>query len=217
MTVAAPRWDLTNIYPSLDSSEFKQAVESYRKQVADLGDYFAEVVSKADASAPAETLAPIVGEVVDRMNSIDTLANTINPYIYSFVSTNSHDKLAMKTTSEFEQAMLPMQQINVQFKGWMGRLAPVLDQIVAANPSAGAHAFILKEAAEQSKYLMSDAEEALAAELSLSGGTAFEKLHGTLTSQLTVDFELDGKMQKMPMPALINLRPHPDEDTRRRA
>ena len=217
MTVAAPRWDLTNIYPSLDSSEFKQAVESYRKQVADLGDYFAEVVSKADASAPAETLAPIVGEVVDRMNSIDTLANTINPYIYSFVSTNSHDKLAMKTTSEFEQAMLPMQQINVQFKGWMGRLAPVLDQIVAANPSAGAHAFILKEAAEQSKYLMSDAEEALAAELSLSGGTAFEKLHGTLTSQLTVDFELDGKMQKMPMPALINLRSHPDENTRRRA
>jgi pepF/M3 family oligoendopeptidase len=33
---------------------------------------------------------------------------------------------------------------------------------------------------------------------------------------MTVDFELDGKTQKMPMPALINLRSHPDEATRRR-
>ena len=59
--------------------------------------------------------------------------------------------------------------------------------------------------------------EGLASELSLSGGNAFEKLQGTVTSQLTVDFELDGKTQKMPMPALINLRSHPDEGTRHRA
>ena len=40
---------------------------------------------------------------------------------------------------------------------------------------------------------------------------------GTVTSQLTVDFELDGKVQKLPMPALINLRTHADGDVRRRA
>ena len=63
---------------------------------------------------------------------------------------------------------------------------------------------------------MSDDLEALASELSLSGANAFEKLQGTVTSQLSVDFELDGKMQKLPMPALINLRSHADENTRRR-
>jgi pepF/M3 family oligoendopeptidase len=76
---------------------------------------------------------------------------------------------------------------------------------------------MLREAAEQSKYLMSEAEEAIAAELTLSGGNAFEKLQGTVTSQLSVDFELDGQTQKLPMPALINLRSHPDESVRRRA
>ena len=60
-------------------------------------------------------------------------------------------------------------------------------------------------------------EEGLAAELNLSGGNAWGKLQGTVTSQLSVDFELDGKLQKLPMPALINLRSHPDEDVRRRA
>ena len=76
---------------------------------------------------------------------------------------------------------------------------------------------MLREAAEQSKYLMSEPEEMLAAEMSLSGGNAFGKLQGTVTSQLSVDFELDGKTEKLPMPALINLRSHPDEVTRRRA
>lgn len=84
------------------------------------------------------------------------------------------------------------------------------------NASAKAHEFTLLEAAEQSKYLMSEAEETLAAELTLSGGSAFGKLQGTLTSQMTVDFELDGEVKKMPMPALINLRSHPDESVRRR-
>ena len=63
---------------------------------------------------------------------------------------------------------------------------------------------------------MSEDEEGLAAELTLSGGNAFGKLQGTVTSQMTVDFELGGEVKKMPMPALINLRSHPDEATRRR-
>ena len=59
--------------------------------------------------------------------------------------------------------------------------------------------------------------EGLAAELSLSGSSAWNKLQGTVTSQLTVDFELDGEVQKLPMPALINLHSHPDGDVRKRA
>jgi pepF/M3 family oligoendopeptidase len=216
MTVSAPRWDLTNVYPSLESKEFQSAIEDFKKQVADLDDYFVEVVGKTSAKTPVKTLAPIVGEVVDRMNSIQTLSATIMPFIYSFVTTDSRNKAAMKALSEFEQAKLPMDKLTVQFKSWMGRIAPALDKVVKANDSAAAHAFMLKEAAEQSKYLMSEAEESLAAEMTLSGGSAFEKLQGTYVSQLSVDFELDGKVEKMPMPALINLRSHPDESTRRR-
>jgi pepF/M3 family oligoendopeptidase len=102
-------------------------------------------------------------------------------------------------------------------KAWLGKIAPALDGSLEYSAPAKAHAFMLKEAAEQSKYLMSEAEESLAAELNLSGGNAWDKLQGTVTSQLSVDFELDGETQKLPMPALINLRSHPDEATRHRA
>jgi len=59
--------------------------------------------------------------------------------------------------------------------------------------------------------------ESLAADLTLSGANAWTKFQNTTTSQLSIDFVLDGKKKKLPMPALINLRTHPDEETRRRA
>src|SRR6266540_3812768 len=216
MTISAPRWDLSNVYPSLESKEFKAAVENYKKQVAALEKFFKNQLSKANAKTKAKDLAPLVGKAIDQINKIQSLSATIVPFIYSYVTTNSRDKVAMKALSEFEQASLPMDKLMTQFKAWLGVVAPKLDKIVTHNESAANHAFMLKEAAEQSKYLMSDVEEALAAELSLSGGNAFGKLQGTVTSQLSVDFELDGKTEKLPMPALINLRSHPDEATRRR-
>jgi len=217
MSIPAPRWDLTNVYPSIESAEFKAAYTSFKTKVSDLGDYFVEVVNKSDATTPPDQLGPIVSEVVERFNDIYLLSGTLEPYIYSFVSTDSHNKTAMRTLSEYEQASLPLQNLNVQLKAWLGKIAPALDESLEYSEPAQAHAFMLKEAADQSKFLMSEAEEALAAELSLSGGNAWGKLQGTLTSQLSVDFELDGETQKLPMPALINLRSHPDEETRHRA
>ncbi len=216
MTISAPRWDLSNVYPSLESEEFKAAVENYKKQVAALEKFFKSNLSKTNAKTKAKDLAPLVGKAIDQINKIQSLSATIVPFIYSYVTTDSRDKLAMKALSEFEQASLPMTQLMTKFTAWLGTIAPKLDKVIAHNQSVADHAFMLKEAAEQSKYLMSDAEEALAAELSLSGGNAFGKLQGTVTSQLSVDFELDGKTEKLPMPALINLRSHPDEATRRR-
>ena len=214
MSISAPRWDLTNVYPSLESDEFKAAVEEYKKQVSSLEKHFKNKLSKANARTKASDLAPALGKAIDQINRIQTLAATIEPFIQSFVTTDSRNKAAMKALSEFEQAKLPMSQLLTRFTAWLGTIEPRLDSIVKASKSAQAHEFMLRETAEQSKYLMSEAEEALAAELSLSGGNAFSKLQGTITSQLSVDIELDGKMQKLPMPALINLRSHPDPDTR---
>ncbi|HMX20041.1 MAG TPA: M3 family oligoendopeptidase [Anaerolineales bacterium] len=216
MTISAPHWDLTNVYPSLESKEFKAAVDDYKKQVASFGKFFKNKLGKVTPKTKAREIAPLVGEAIDRINSIQTLSSTIFPYIYSFVTTNSRDKVAMKTLSEMEQASLPMSQLYTQFTAWVGANAKKLGEIIKLDPSAKAHAFMLKESAQQSKYLMSEIEEQLAAEMSLSGGNAFGKLQGAVVSQMSVEFELNGKVEKLPMPALINLRSHPDESVRRR-
>lgn len=212
-----PRWNMTNVYPSLESKKFKAAITDYKKQVAGLEKFFEKKLAKTGAKTPAKKLAPLVSEAVAHINKIQTLSNTIGPFIYAFVTTDSRDKSATRALSEFEGASLPMDKLFTRFRSWLGKIEPKLEKVIAKNKTAAAHTFILREFAKQSKHQMSDELESLAAELSLSGGNAFEKLQGTVTSQLSVDFELDGKTRKLPMPALINLRAHPDESVRRRA
>jgi len=216
MTTPAPHWDLTNIYPSLESKEFKSAVKKYKSMLDEM-EIFYQKASKANSKTDPKKLGKLLGESVDRLNAIFELSNTILPYIESYVTTDSRDKVAMRALSEFEQTSVQASILNTKFQAWTGKLGKAaVKKAAKTNISAKAHEFTLNESVDQSKYMMSEAEEILAAELTLSGGNAFGKLQGTLTSQLSVSLELGGKTEKLPMPALINLRSHPDEDTRRR-
>ncbi len=217
MTISAPRWDLTNVYPSLESKEFQSALKKHKKLLGELETFMAQKVIKANAKTDAKKLGKLLGEAVDRFNASVSLSGTLGAYISSFVTTDSRNQSAARIQSEFEQINVRQTNIFTQFQAWVGQLGVKLDKAIETNASAKAHAFTLKETRDQAKYMMSEAEEVLAAELTLSGGRAFGKLQGKVTSQLSVEFELDGQTQKMPMPALINLRSHPDEDTRRRA
>ena len=216
MTVSASRWDLTNVYPSLDSKQFKAATKKYKSLLDEL-DAFLKKAEKANSKTEPKKLGKLLGEAVDRFNELFELSGTMSSYLYSFITTDSRNKDAMRIFSEFQQMSVQGSILQTKFTAWAGTLGkPAIKKAVKTNASAKAHEFILLESAEQSKYLMSEAEETLAAELTLSGGSAFGKLQGTLTSQMTVDFELDGEVKKIPMPALINLRSHPDESVRRR-
>ncbi len=215
--VTPPHWDLSNVYPGLDSQAFKADFGTLQERIDDIRLVFDERTVGIDATTDAATLAALVGDLVNKFNAALTLAFTINAYIYSFVSTDSFNTRAKKLLSEYEQIEVSLRKQQVRFRSLVGRNAVRLPEVLNKNGSAQTHAFMLQETAEQSKYLMSETEETLAAELNLSGANAWDKLQGTVTSQLTVDFELDGELQSLPSPALINLRYHPDETVRRRA
>jgi pepF/M3 family oligoendopeptidase len=217
MSEKPPRWDLSNVYPSLEDPKFENAVQQFTLQIASLEELFIKRVSQTGTQAEVSELAGLVGEVIDGLNSAYELGSTLRAYINAFITTDSRDDLAKRRWSEFEQVFVRLQKINTQSTAWIGRLSERLEAIISSNPIAQSHAFMLRNAAEQSRYLMSEAEEALAADLQPSGASAWSRLQGTLTSQLAVDFELDGEVQKMPLPALINLHSHPDEDVRQRA
>jgi pepF/M3 family oligoendopeptidase len=180
-------------------------------------DAFDALLAAPPADAPPADLAAALGEAVARANGLYELAGTVRAYINAFVSTDSRDSVARRRESEFDQLNVRMKTLSNRFQAWVGRLGPILESLLPLDARTRAHAFALREMAEQAQYMMSEAEESLAAELLVSGAGAWGKLQGTLTSQLSVPFELDDAVQNLPMPALINLRSHADEDVRRRA
>ncbi|MCP4142794.1 MAG: M3 family oligoendopeptidase [Chloroflexi bacterium] len=212
-----PRWDLSNVYPSLDSPEFNADIKKLTTQLDNFEILFSEKISQSDSEAPAAELSPLAEELITRFNESYELAETLGVYIYSFITTDSFDQLAKKTLSQFEQIEVRLNMLGTKAKQWIGSISNSLPKIIKSSSLAQKHAFFLEETVEQSQYLMSPEEEALAAELSLSGTSGWEKLQGTVTSQMKISFELDGEVKELSSPALINLHSHPDEDVRKRA
>ena len=212
-----PRWDLTNVYPSLSSKEFAADLTKLVALIDDEEKFLDTLLKTTDATTPAADLAKAAGESISRANQILELAGTMRAYIESFVTTDSYNKEALTKESEFDQVAVRIDKLDVKVRTWVGKVADQLPKFVGLDAATKTHSYFLEESAKSSHYLMSQTEEMLAADLSLSGSTAWSKLQGTVTSQYSVPFEMDGKLQKLPMPALINLRSHPDEDVRHRA
>lgn len=212
-----PRWDLTNVYPALSSKEYAADLKKLTDLIADLDAYLVGPVSKVTVASPAAELAKTAAGIIERTNEILLIAGTMRAYIESFVSTDSYNKEAMAKQSEFDQIAIGIDKLDVKVRAWVGSVADKLESFIDLDPITKAHPYYLREAARASRYLMSEKEEMLAAELTLSGSTAWTKLQGTVVSQYSVPFELDGQIRKLPMPALINLRSHPDGEVRRKA
>ncbi|MCL6509138.1 MAG: M3 family oligoendopeptidase [Anaerolineae bacterium] len=214
-----PCWDLSNVFPALESEELKRAIARCEAGLNELERYLDEhAISKSARRSDDAAIELALNGYLERVNDLIALYHTVGAYIPSFVATDSFNQTARRMLSEIEPLGVRLQQIDVRFSGWVGAIADALPRVTARGGPAQAHAFYLRETAEQSRYLMSEPEEGLAAELSLSGANAWSKLQGTITSQLTVDFARNGKVEKLSMPALINVMQHdPDPEVRRRA
>ena len=218
MTESIPKWDLSNIYLGLDDPKLLADMAKVGEDTSALSALFENELLPLSGQQPKpEVLSEKLSRMVDLINEIQTLSSTIGSYLYAITSTDSFNKAAEQLSSKFQISLLPLQNVIVRMQVWLGKMSDQLPAALAIPGSAHEHAFAIKEQAHQSQYLMSEAEEELANELSLSGGSAFGDLQGTLTSQKEVEFELDGKLEKLPLPALINLRSHPDAEVRERA
>ena len=56
-TTPVPHWDLSNVYPSLESKEFEAAITLVKSQLADLEAFFVKNLSSSDAQTPVDQLA----------------------------------------------------------------------------------------------------------------------------------------------------------------
>ncbi len=215
-TPSLPHWDMSAIYPSPASPAFAQAFQRLQQDVADLGALFdAEQVGQREPAPLAGATVAAFAAVVTRFNAVLESMQTVEAYLYAFVSTNSRDGVAQAWRSQYEQLQARLTQLNARFTAWVGSLD--VEALIRTSPVAAEHAYSLRRAKVEARHLMSPVEEALAAELHLTGSVAWEKLWGNVSSQIMVPFEQEGKMVELPMTVVRNFAFEPDRGLRRRA
>ena len=213
----ATRWDLTNIYPGLESPEYLAGMKELESLLDAVSDLFQNKIKAVEDYSSNDAIAGDLSALIDLYNEASALGTTLRVYISSFLTTDSYNQVAQKENARFEQSLAKFMMLRSKFTKWLGSLKDVYPEIKEATEIIKTHQFIIEETIEVSQYLMSEKEEELAAEMRRSAGGAWQTLQGTITSQLGVDFELDGEKKRLPMPALINLHSHPDEEVRKRA
>ena len=219
ITEQLPRWNMANVYPTINSPQFESDFEKVSKKLKELEEYFKKHGIDRLEKVPDDIKAvgAILTELIGIFNEVIEIFGTLEAYIYAFYTTDSYDTEVARKFSELEQVGILRRKITTKFEAWIGSLGPKLEEIYKLAPAVKEYKPILDYMAEQAKYLMETKMEDLATELEMSGGGVMWKLQGTITSQLKMPFERDGVIEELPMTVIRNLANNPVEDVRKRA
>jgi pepF/M3 family oligoendopeptidase len=215
-----PHWDLDSIFPGLDSEPFHRAMRELETRLDDLDQFLIEhqIAPAPSTSTDIEAVTNTIEGYLERINASRRVLGPLRLYIWCSADTDTPNDLAQRRSSELDPYIVRVQQQMTQFQSWLGNQSALLPEVLSRSALARAHTLYLQVTTEQSRYLMSDAEESLAAELAPSGMKAWTKLHSKLWSSFKIPFERDDKVEQLPMPEIQNLALFdPDGAVRQRA
>jgi len=219
MTDTLPRWDVTPFFPSLDSRELTAAREAIVADLGRLRSRFDELgvrsgerrpVTKDDVDA-IEELLPALNELLDQMR-------LVGAFLYAHITTDAGNDRAATIQSRFQADTAGLATLTKRLGAWVATMGA--DDLVDRSPAAADHAFALRRAEAAAVHQMSEAEEDLAAELALTGGRAWAKLHGDLTARLAATVRRSGsaaESEELPMSVVRGLATDADPEIRRAA
>ncbi|QBD83669.1 M3 family oligoendopeptidase [Ktedonosporobacter rubrisoli] len=207
---------MTAVYPSLESAEFAEGFANVVKEINDLAQLLdTHHIGDKGPDVVDDSLIGIFEALIDRYNAVIDNTRTLSTYINCFITTDSQDTVAQARMSELQRSLVLLSTLGTRMTAWIGTLD--VDALIARSKLASEHAYMLHKTKQQAEHLMSQDEESLAAELNVSSGRAWSKLHGDLTSQLLISLEVDGRVQELPMSVIRNLAYDTNRDVRRRA
>lgn len=202
ITTAIDRdWDMSVVWPSLDSAEFDAAFDASLDSLAQLSALFDE--HGIGDGPPLGDESATLDNILERINDTFEAMDVVHGYLFCFTAVDSRNDLAKARLNEFENRAVRRAKLRSRFEQWIGRID--LGATLAHSSSGQDHAFFLNRAATLAKHQMSAAEEDLAADLTMSGASPWATLREDVASQITVEFDLDGVVKPLSMSELRNL------------
>jgi oligoendopeptidase F len=208
-----PRWDVSGVYPSLESREFAVAHEGVEAGIARLVALYDRHDVRGGERVLNDATVAAFEEVLTATNELREATETLEAYVYAFVSTDAGDDRAQAARSTLSQQTSVLRSLGARFAEWVQALGA--DALVARSEIAADHAWPLERAASRVEHQMPEAEEALAADLSLTGSMAWSRLYRDVTAAITATVHRpDGTTDVLPITTVRGLAADPDEAVR---
>jgi oligoendopeptidase F len=214
-----PHWDMSVVFPGLESTEFQSAFAAYKVSVDRLATRFDSLgMGETTDSDSRPNTAAKLADALGSFAQVQEEGGVISAYIYAHVATDSRNTVAQARLSELMNLSVVLNQMMTRFTAWVGLMD--IDEILEVPGEAGdvlrEHDYLVRRAHDEAAHLMSPAEENLAASLAPMAGSAWSRLHSDISSQLSVSVDMGEGETKMPMSAVRNLAMSADREVRRR-
>jgi pepF/M3 family oligoendopeptidase len=211
-----PQWSLADVHDSIDARSFTDALERSAADVDRLVALFDELGIRAtERRQPTDVDGEAARSALDEMNRVSADLAVLRSYAYCIVAADSRDTPAQAALGETRRIDAVLRPLTARLADWVAALD--VDALADLSAEVDEHRGPLTRLAARAEHQMSEAEEHLAAELGVTGSTAWARLHNDVTSQLTTLVELPTGDEVLPMPAVRGLATDADPATRRAA
>jgi len=215
-----PRWDLSNVFSSLDGDDYRDCFAEFDSRLKQCEAFF-DTQGVRRLKEPTGTVlaegTSVLDELLERLDDLALRHGTLDAFVYAIFTTDSYNVAGAREVSKLEQQETRLRKLHVRFQGWLGSIEKQLDELIEGSDACRQHAFFLREAARQSRFLMDEALEGLATEMCVDGAGAFGKLQGNVTSQIKVPWLKDGKEELLPIALVHGFCSDADPEIRKRA
>jgi len=203
-------WSLKEIYKGFSSKEFKADLEQLTEVIEDINIWAVETIKDKD------NLVKKLEDYISKFTTITELSNKLNIFINLSLSVNTKDKEALKYSDILEKKLTNLVESSAKLDKYISSIENI-DSIINGSELLKEHEFIINTVIEQSKYLLSDKEETIVANMKNTGSNAWIKLKDNLISTLKVEIEEDNEIKEVPLTVVLNMAYDKDAKVRKKA
>ena len=203
-------WSLKEIYSSFNSDEFKGDIEKLSDIIEDINKWATETVKDN------ENIVVKLEEYIERFSNFMVLATKLGSFIELVISVDTKEVEGLKYSDIFESKLTKIVEASTKIERWISNIEDI-DSIINKSNILKEHEFVIKNIVEKSKYLLSDREENIIANMKNTGSNAWGKLKDKLISTLKVDIEENGEIKELPLTVVLNMAHDKNPEVRKKA
>ena len=181
VTSGIPRWNLSSIYESFESADFKSDMEEMNKLKSEINDLLVTNLFSTD-------FPQWVFSYIEKSNRLHSISSSLYAYVYAAYSVNTTNSQLINQISYIENLFIDIEQINLKFSTVFSQVVnnnpQSLTDLYTSYPQLKDYSFIFEEIVVLNKHNMKPELEELADQLNLSGAESFSRLQEQIISTL---------------------------------
>ena len=170
------QWDLTRLYKSFSDPAFAADMAAAEALTDKLSALFA---------APAADTAVQLCALINTFNELHSLTARFRSMVMLTLSADAQNEEALAYNDKLQNFSVRMRQQSSAFSRYVGSIEN-LEALIASNDLLKEHAFVLREAAQESAHTIDPALEETVLKLRITGSGAWSQLRTTLETVQTL-------------------------------